>query len=239
MKYLTHINEISESRNNLKKIGVSALDENKFMRFLRDKKIIKTANIGHYLKSWDVYSAYKFIKENLNFNDKIIDFGCYGSEILPILSKAGYKNLIGVDTDVNIIKYKDKYNIQFYVNDYIKDDIDIENANMIVSISAIEHGYDPEEMFKKVSKYLVQGGYFFVTFDYWPIKIDTKNIIMFDRSWDILSDQQIEAMKQIAIKYNLVVVESQQDSLKILKSPPIKWANKEYTFGQLIFKKMI
>jgi len=239
MNKLNSFSEIEDSRKEIERLNISALHKNKLLRFLRERRIFPGICLGHHIKSWDVLNAYKFINEFLKLDAVITDFGCYASEILPLLHKAGYRNLSGIDTDPGVLNMPYSNRIEYIVSDYLSKDVIPENSrDLIVSISAIEHGYAPELLIKAVSKSLKTGGFFFVTFDYWPDKIDTTGITMFGRTWDILSDNELIELRDIANKYGLKEIEvNQGDGHLDLNNPPIHWANRKYTFGNMIFKK--
>ena len=241
MNKLNSFSEIELSRKEIDRLNISAMHKNKFLRFLRERRIFPGVCVGHHLKSWDVYNAYMFIKKFLEFDAVITDFGCYGSEILPLLHNAGYSNLSGIDTDPGVIKMPNSAEIEYIVSDYLSKDVVPENSrDLIVSISAIEHGYKPELLIKAVAKSLKKGGFFFVTFDYWPEKINTVGIMMFGRTWDILSDVDLIELRNIASKYGLEEIDINKKNEGLdLNNPPIHWANRKYTFGNMIFRKIL
>ena len=172
MNKLNSFSEIEDSRKEIERLNISALHKNKLLRFLRERRIFPGICLGHHIKSWDVLNAYKFINEFLKLDAVITDFGCYASEILPLLHKAGYRNLSGIDTDPGVLNMPYSNRIEYIVSDYLSKDVIPENSrDLIVSISAIEHGYAPELLIKAVSKSLKTGGFFLLRLIIGQIKL--------------------------------------------------------------------
>ena len=63
----------------------------------------------------------------------------------------------------------------------------------ITSISVIEHGVPDEKLLAEVGRLLRPGGVFLFSTDYWPDKIDTSEIRLFDLDWTIFSAEEIDA----------------------------------------------
>ena len=86
MKILSKYNQLTETRNMLKKEGLSFAYSNNVSYLLKRLKL-PIIQIGEFNKSWDIYNSLDFINKNLAQDAKILDVGCYGSEILLTLYK--------------------------------------------------------------------------------------------------------------------------------------------------------
>ncbi len=171
--------QILDARDELKKKGLSHTS-NALSTYLRRKKIISGISIGDIRKSWDIQSALKVIEEVLPANSPILDIGAYASEILCCLHVSGYTNLTGVDINPNLhaMPYADK--IQWIEGNFFKVPRPNESYSAITAISVIEHGFEADKLLAEVSRLLKKDGLFVATFDYWPEKINTDGINIFD-----------------------------------------------------------
>jgi len=62
--------------------------------------------------------------------------------------------------------------------------------------------------------------------------------MMFERTWDILSDVDLDKLKGIAHNYGLEELKVNRACGHLnLDNPPIHWANRKYTFGNMIFRR--
>lgn len=225
--------EINEAREYLKENGLS-FTENSIIQRLRSKKLWPGITVGHELKSWDVVNAIQSIANEVDKNLPILDMGAFNSEILPILYKIGYKNLHGIDLNPDIINMPFKEHIKYTVGNYYDSKNYSHKYSVIMSISAIEHGFDANKILQTVSDLLTKGGIFVCTFDYSSEKINTDGVIMFDLDWKIFSLDEVKELVEMAKKYGLEV----KGKMDVTNSNKvINWANREYTFGYLeLFK---
>jgi SAM-dependent methyltransferase len=151
---------------------------------------IRSVPVGDLYKSWDVLLTYEAIQKEAAPTDHIIDLGAFASEVLCVLASAGYTNLTGIDFNplVRHMPFRDR--IAWRQGDMTRTGLPPETASAIVAISSIEHGhYLP--VLKEVARLLKPGGLFIGSTDYWPDKIDTSDIKMFDLSWTILSTDDV------------------------------------------------
>ena len=235
MKILSKYNQLTQTRKILKKKGLSFAYNNSVSYLIRRLKL-PIMQIGDFNKSWDIYNSFEFIDKNLAKNIKIIDVGCYGSEILLTLYKSGFKDIHGIDTNPKIKKMPYSNKINYHVGNFFENNFQSCSFDCITSISVIEHGYDEKLFFSEFSRLLKKDGYLILTFDYWNTKIETDNIKMFDLSWNIFSKEEVKTMIINAReKYNLGLVGN--ENFKV-EDAVINCANKNYTFAWMVFKKI-
>lgn len=179
-------------------------------------------------KSWDTYKMIQII----NLADRnciILDVGCDGSPILPMLKKLGFTKLHGCD-----FLLKPKYNAtflkiacRFYKKEYLPivqmygdDTLNLSIQNLektnypdakfdyITSLSVIEHGVNIDEYFREMARILKKGGYLLTSTDYWPEKVvNTKNVFSSKEPDNVFSRSEIENIIKIGKKYGLRLIE--------------------------------
>ncbi len=197
-------------------------------------KLAKQVGIGDKRKSWDVLEASRIIEENIHSADPILDIGSYRSEILPVLHRLGYANLWGLDLDPKIGKMPLSPHINYQVGDYRQTSYADGYFAAVTAISVIEHGYDGNRLFREISRILRPGGYFVASVDYWPEKIETRGIQVFDEDWAIFSREEVEGLLTLASQYHLGPCGDVD-----LKSGDrtVSWCGKEYTFALIVLRK--
>lgn len=201
-------------------------------------------------KSWDTYKMMEIISA-ANRNSYILDVGCNGSPILPMLKRLGFRNLYGCD-----FVLRPRYNpafmkiaCRFYKKDYLPivqmyddDEIKLSVQNLektnypdntfefITSLSVIEHGVNINEYFKEMTRILKNGGYLLTSTDYWPEKItNLKSIISNNDPDRVFCRDEIESIIKVGEKYGLRLIEpmdyTYQDKVVTWKQTGL-----EYTF---------
>ncbi len=234
MQILNDYSEVIESRKVLRKEKISFID-NFLNKILRKLKIINNVSIGEINKSWDILIFKNFIVKNLKKDDSILDIGCYGSEILMCLNKLGFKNLSGLDLNDGIFNMPHQKLINYSVSDFMNTNFDNNSFNAITSVSVIEHGLDSKKLFKETSRILKVGGYILMSFDYWPNKIDTSNIKLFNMEWNIFSKEEVKSLIKEASDQNLEPINNISFDAY---TKAISHIGFDYTFGLIIFKKI-
>ena len=141
-------------------------------------------------KSWDTFKMVNIISQ-ANRSSFILDVGCNGSPILPILRRLGFKNLYGCDMYLKkrylpLMKvvhslYKREYKpiIEMYedktfdisIQDLEKTKFQSNTFDYITSLSVIEHGINIQNYFKEMNRIMKKGGILLTSTDYWPDKI--------------------------------------------------------------------
>ena len=225
------------------------------------KKRLKELNLFPHHgseKSWDTFKVIEFIKA-ADKNSFILDVGCNGSPILPMLKILHFRNLYGCD-----FVLKPKYNATFmkiacrlYKKEYLPivqmyhDDalnLSIQNLeethysdhmfDYITSLSVIEHGVNSDKYFKEMARILKKGGYLLTSTDYWPEKIANKKTIISKVNPDnVFSRSEVESMVRIADNYGLRLIEpidyTYEDRVVSWKKTGLK-----YTFIFFVMKKV-
>lgn len=146
------------------------------------------------VKSWDTFKMVNLISQ-ADRSSFILDVGCNGSPILPMLRRLGFKNLYGCDLYLKkrysaLMKlvyffYKREYKpiIEMYegktfdisVQDLEKTKFQSNTFDYITSLSVIEHGINIKNYFKEMNRIMKKGGILLTSADYWPDKI--RNVI--------------------------------------------------------------
>ena len=109
------------------------------------------------------------------------------------------------------------------------------DLNQAALDSAItDAGADADRLMGEVSRLLAPGGCFLASFDYWPDKIPTDGIRIFDMSWLIFSREDVDAMVARAAAHGLVP----EGPLAFEGGErTISFAERDYTFAWIAFRK--
>lgn len=215
----------------------------------------------HKIKSWDTWKILNFINQNGDKASYILDVGCNGSPILPLLHKLGFENLYGCDVDLRVRKRRllrriknralftdpDEILNQMLENKNNFFNLSVENleqtnfdANMfdfISSLSVIEHGVDIEKYFLEMNRILKTGGFLLTSTDYWPEKIETSSNVYNRPEKDKIFDKnEIFNVLKIAEKHDFELYESIDFGHR---DKVMRWkkTGKEYTFIFFCLKK--
>lgn len=233
LRILKHKSEISKARKRLRDLGINCADG--VIRILLKKlHLLSGPVLGDFMKSWDVHETAGFLIENLNKNEPILDLGAYASEILPALHQAGFSDLTGIDLNPEVAGMPHHHQIRYLVGDFYGSVFTDRSFSAITAISVIEHGYEPERLFPEISRLLRPGGYFIASVDYWPEKIDTGGIRVFDLDWLVFSRSELQDLFDIACSYGLVPL---GDLDFEAENSLIAWQGKQYTFAWMVLMK--
>lgn len=234
MKVLKSKSQIRNARRLMRARGISCADSG-WKLHLRNVLHSNTFVLGDELKSWDVLSTSEFVSRTVGQQAAVLDIGCYGSEILPVLHRLGYSNLTGVDLNRNLRRMPYPDEIRYEVADFMCTPFEAEEYSVITAISVIEHGFRPAPLLTEISRLLKPGGYFIASFDYWPEKISTEGVKFFDMDWQIFSKAEVlELVSQADSRGLKPVGDLDLDAAE----RPIDCAGKSYTFGWLVLRKM-
>lgn len=238
MQVLQSKAQIYIARQELDKKGASHVDapDSSLKAMMRKFGLVRGVVMGDVIKSWDVLATVNFLENIVGKNEPILDIGCYASEILSSLHKLGYEDLTGADLNPNLNKMPYQNFIKYEVTNFMHTKFEDESFNAITSISVIEHDFDSQSLLREMSRLLKPNGYFIASFDYWPEKIDTSGTQFFGMDWKIFSKAEAEFFVKEAETYGLYPVGEMNYSAK---DKPINCAGKQYTFGWLVFKKII
>jgi SAM-dependent methyltransferase len=203
-------------------------------RLARKANVWHGIDVGDRLKSWDVLKTVDFIETNVPRSASILDLGAFASELPCILHKLNYSNLVGVDLNPEIRNMPYASSVRYEVADFMHTPFASESFDVITAISVIEHGYDAEALLRELSRLLRVGGCFVASFDYWPEKIESDGIKIFDMDWRIFSEQEVRSFIQQAREYGLLVPgEIDLDGAE----RAISCAGRDYTFAWLVLRK--
>jgi len=183
--------QIDKDRAELKRRGLSFLAP-AWKVFLARWGLNDGLLLGDPIKSWDLLKSLDFFEKNLAKDDPILDLGAYASEILPALHALGFNKLGGVDLNPKLAEMPHPGEISYTIGDFMKTPLPDGSMAAVTSTSVIEHGFDGERLLDESARLLRPGGYFIASFDYWPEKLDTSGIEIFDMSWTIFSREEIE-----------------------------------------------
>jgi len=205
-------------------------------------------------KSWDTWKIINFINKSAMKNAKILDVGCNGSPILPLLKKLGFKNLYGCDVDLKIRKrrllrrIKNKaFNLNpdqllnemlrneenFYhltIQDLEKTNYEASFFDFISSLSVIEHGVNISNYLSEMNRILRPGGFLLTSTDYWPEKIETISNVYDRPSNDVIFDKN--EIKEILADVNKNGFSVYGEMNFDFRDKVVKWkkTDKKYTF---------
>ncbi len=225
--------EKTEARRRLEERGLSALPGTG-RALLQRLGLSGSVPVGDIVKSWDVLATVEFVESRFAHDAALLDIGAYACEVPVALHRLGYRSLTAVDLDPKLLKMPHADAIRYQVCDFMRTPFGDASFSAITSISVIEHGYQPEHLLREVSRLLAPGGCLVASFDYWPEKIDTADIRMFDMSWTILSRTDVEELVRLAANFGLYPV---GDLCFDAGDALIECAGRKYTFGWLALEK--
>jgi SAM-dependent methyltransferase len=134
-------------------------------------------------KNWDLWLAINFIKTELPKSAAILDAGARWSPILRRLEDLGYQNLWACDLKSSVRETLQRFvrrsKIRFLQSDLTKTPFPDQTFAAVTCVSVIEHGVEPEDYFREMSRILKPGGYLITSTDYWCEPVDTKGIFPF------------------------------------------------------------
>ncbi len=230
---LQHRYEINDARSTMRRRGISVRPREWICKLLtgigRGKGLT-----GDFIKSWDVWKTAEFLEQNIDKKEPIADFGAYRSEILPVLSRMGFTSLHGIDLNPDLKESPYSSSVDYTVGDFYRTPYSSNSISAVTSISAIEHGLDLQRLLREVSRVLRPGGYFICSTDYWPHKIDTADVKVFNLSWTIFSSDELERLIRDASAYELSPVGPVTLSAA---TAPITFERRSYTFAWLALRK--
>jgi SAM-dependent methyltransferase len=127
------------------------------------------------VKSWDTLKMVEIIRQ-ADINAFILDVGCNGSPILPLLSRLGFMNLYGCDLlpEKGITTAVELYGEKTFdisIQDLEKTKFQNNTFDFVTSLSVIEHGINIQNYFKEMNRIVKKGGLLLTSTDYWPDKI--------------------------------------------------------------------
>ncbi|MGH7702669.1 MAG: class I SAM-dependent methyltransferase [Gemmatimonadales bacterium] len=228
--------EIAAARATLELRGLSCLiiprpSDGVFGKLLG---LTKSQAIGDVRKSWDVLRTADFIEARFPKDARVLDLGAYNSEILPVLHRMGFRRLTGIDLNPGLARMPYGEVIRWQLGDFLSAPFPDGSFDIVTAISVIEHDFDADRLMSEVSRLLVPDGCFLTSFDYWPDKILTDGIRIFDMSWTIFSRQDVQAMVERAAAHGLV---PEGELTFGGGEPTIHFSDRDYTFAWIVLRK--
>ena len=223
-----------KARNDMRRRGVDVASST-LSRYLRRLHLIGGVSVGDLVKSWDVLKTVQFIERMVPSSGAVLDIGSFGSEVLCILHRLGYRNLTGIDLNPRISDMPHQDSVRYVVSDFMSTPFTDGSFDALTAISVIEHGFDAERLLRETSRILKPGGYFIASVDYWPEKIDTKGMNIFGMDWTIFSKQELISFIANAHEYGLLPCGPME--LDVVE-PSISWQGKQYSFAWFVLKKI-
>lgn len=219
--------------------------KNDYEKAIRELESLNLPKHPDPYKNWDSLAALSLILRHTNKNANILDAGgVVYSSILPQLVKFGYENLIAVDLSFqglkNIIRktivmlHPIKNKIEYRYGDITKTKFKNNYFDAITCLSVIEHGVNPDDFFREMSRILKPDSILFISTDYWEQKIDTKGKSAYGVPIHIFSKEEILDWISIAKKYNLHLMEEIDFNCK---DKVVSWKGLSYTFIYFTLEK--
>jgi SAM-dependent methyltransferase len=190
-------------------------------------------------KNWDNYLAIKHTMLRSSLHEPVLDAGAGDeSAFLPGLCEHGFTNLVGINLD-----RKDDYKagiregIRYAYGDITSTPFPSRIFGAIACLSVIEHGVDWKAFLFEMYRILKDDARLFLSFDYWPDKIDTTGLVTHDAAINIFSEAEVFELLDFAEKVGFRLVGSGPDTT--VSEPIIFWAGRSYTFMNLLLRKDI
>lgn len=233
VKVLRTSTDNARARHELRQRGLDCVTP-WLRRMLHKTHIVDGVTVGDLKKSWDVLTTLQFIEQNVEKTTAILDVGAYASEILCSLHRMGYSDLTGIDLNPGLERMPYHQCIRYTTGDFTDTAFPSGMFGAITAISVLEHGFCGPRIFREISRILKPGGYFVGSVDYWPKKLDTRGITVFNLDWKIFSKGELMDLIEEARKHGLVPV----GQLDFEASEVItEWLKKKYTFAWFAFQK--
>jgi SAM-dependent methyltransferase len=211
------------------------------VRHRRMVRLVYGLRTGHRLmldspKSWDVAHFAKILVDQLPGEAAILDVGSLNSELPWVLHIAGFKNVTGCDLDPSVRKMPFARTIRYLVGDVMSVGCADESFQAVTAVSTIEHGMDVRCFVMDAARILKPNGLLCISTDYWPEKVDTKELRAFERPWSIFSTDEIQSLVQIAEECDLIL-DGWDSVIPPAVEAPVEWNGRRYTFIALVFRK--
>lgn len=204
-------------------------------------------------KSWDLLKAFEFVVAHGKTESRVLDMGTFGCRLLELLVSRGFRRMFGCDmAPVEWRRLVSQHMASGRISDLLTGFLgwgpirlsrqDLQKTNFpdgyfdfVVSLSVIEHGVDIRAYFRESARLLVSGGYLVTSCDYWPQKVDTTGMSLFNAPWVILSQNEIEEMLRVSCEYGFQLVEPIDYTCV---APAVDSNGKQYTFLFFVMQKI-
>lgn len=189
------------------------------------------------VKNWDSLAAWSVITRLVSGKKraKVLDAGGeYYSVILRQLQQSGFTNL----TCINLVFDASSVSegIRFQFGDITHTHFPKNKFDAVTCLSVIEHGVDPGEYFREMSRILKPGGILFTSVDYWTTPIDTSGQVAYGVPIRIFDRMGVNEMMRLARECDLELV-GELDLNCRRKVVSWKQFNLDYTFLYFTLRK--
>ena len=225
--------QVETARSVLERRGLSCITP-EWKAWLQRYHLLPGFRIGDRVKSWDVLKSVEFIEAHAGKDAPILDIGSYACELPLILHQLDYRRLAGIDLNPGIARMPRAGAIDYRVGDFLRAPFPDGTFAAVTAISVIEHGFNGEALAGEMARLLKPGGFFIASFDYWPEKISTDGIKLFDMSWTIFSRQEVERFIEVARPYGLAPCGPLEFGAA---EKPVSCLGRDYTFAWLTLQK--
>ena len=233
--------EITDSRTWLKAQGLDVTDPDRLRvwRLLYSLRFLTRAPKIDLIKSWDVAHVLDLIGRHCpDRRSAILDMGCFNSEILCALYRAGYTSLRGCDLDPRCRWMPYWHRIQYREADLTRTLFPDASFSAITCISVIELGVPVPRFVEEVHRLLKIGGIVIVTTDFdgtgEPHAIP-EHARVCGHPWTIMDRPGLESLVDRFLRAGFSPLDSAQH--EIHADRPIHWNGHTYTFALVAMKK--
>ena len=147
-------------------------------KYLKENKLVES---GLSCKNWEIASIIPHLTDS-----ELCDLGSDGSVVIPNALALGLKGTkVGID-----LAYKEDIvtpdGVHYIKGDLMQTPFENESFDIVTSLSVVEHSVDVNKFAQECHRILKPEGKLFVSFDYWPEKINTKGILLYNLEWNIM-----------------------------------------------------
>jgi len=167
----------------------------------------------------------------------LIDLGADGSFVLHNAVIKGIKGRkVGIDL-AEVTGDNKAEGVEYFQGDLMRTPFEDGSFDTIVSASVIEHEVDFNLLAKECSRLLTPNGNLFISFDFWPEKVNTEGLTLYGLKWNILDTKDFLGLIE-AFRNNGLSITGETDwgveDMVINDRYCSPFKNISYTFG--IFK---
>lgn len=157
---------------------------------------------GERAKNWDALSALTLALIRTSRDAAVLEVGAAPySVILPWLYLFGYRDLRGID--LAFARPFRRGPIRYEPGDLTATRFGDGSFDLIMSLSVIEHGVDPEAYVREMSRLLRPSGLLITSTDYWQDPVDTGGQRAYGVPIKIFTRPEIEALLALARTHHL------------------------------------